>query len=166
MKTLEIKTLVKEIENIDELNKEDRELVDAAKAASQSALPTYSHFHVGAAIRMENGEIVRGSNQENAAFPSSMCAERTACYYASSRYPGMRMKKIAIAAWIKKGNEENVDMEDCFQKMPISPCGACRQALLEYEHLYGKIEVILYGAEKTYIFSSVSDLLPFNFVSF
>lgn len=166
MKEIEIKTLIREYDDISELSAEDRKLVELAKESTRGSMALYSHFHVGAAILMANGEIVTGSNQENAAFPSSLCAERTACYYASARYPGVGMRKIAIAAWTHEGHEEGATYEECFQKMPISPCGACRQALLEYEHRYGKMEVILYGREKIYVFNSVSDLLPFNFVSF
>lgn len=164
MKTFEIKTLVKEVEDLSELSDADRKLIDCAKDATARAMADYSHFHVGAAIMLENGEIVTGSNQENAAFPSSLCAERTACYYASSQYPGVAMRKIAIAARNCEGRQCASDVP--FQESPISPCGACRQALLEYEHRYGPIEVILYGSRKTYIFDSVSDLLPFCFTSF
>jgi len=166
MKTIEIKTLIREVTDLSELSEQDRLLVETAKEATRRSMADYSRFHVGAAILMANGEIVAGANQENAAFPSSLCAERTACYYASAQYPGVAMTKIAIASWTRLHKDDEASYEECFQNMPISPCGACRQALLEYEHRYGTIEVILYGREKTYIFSSVSDLLPFNFTEF
>ena len=164
MKTFNITTTAREVQP-DELSLDDRELIEAAREATARSYAPYSKFHVGAAIRMADGRIVTGSNQENAAYPSSMCAERTAAYWAAAQYPGTAMKKIAIAAWTRLGHGENTPDSDCFQAMPISPCGACRQALLEYETLYGPIEVLLYGAEKTYILPSVKSLLPFSFIS-
>ncbi len=150
----------------DELSAEDRELIAKAKDMTYKSYSPYSHFNVGAAIRMKDGSVVCGSNQENAAYPSGMCAERTACYQASALNPGMPMSKIAIAARnvgnFPKGDENKAP----FQSMPISPCGACRQALLEYEHLYGPIEIILYGADETFVFPSVGSLLPFSFTEF
>lgn len=165
MKEFKITTLVKEC-TLDELCKEDRELVEAAKDATRSSFAPYSGFHVGAAIRMADGSIVKGSNQENAAYPSGLCAERTAAFYASASHPGMAMKKIAIAAWTRLHMPEDLEWEDYFQGLPISPCGACRQSLLEYEAAYGAMEVILYGKDKTYILPSVSSLLPFSFTEF
>ena len=100
MEERKIETIYK-VYGYDELTAEDRELVDAAKQMTQTSFAPYSKFHVGAAIRMDNGNIVLGSNQENAAFPSSLCAERTACFQASALYPGMPMRKIAIAAWTR-----------------------------------------------------------------
>lgn len=140
----------------EELADSDRELIDAAKAMTYRSYAPYSKFHVGAAIRMADGRIVTGANQENAAYPSGTCAERTACYYASAQHPGMPMQKIAIAA--ATGGQ--------FQKKPISPCGGCRQALAEYEHLYGPIEVLLYGEDCVYVLTSVSSLLPLTFTEF
>ena len=155
---MEIKKLETDIKvyAYDELPEEDRELVDAAREMTRTSYAPYSKFHVGAAIRMEDGTIVRGSNQENAAYPSGTCAERTACYQASALYPGMPMKKIAVAAWT--GGE--------FQDNPISPCGACRQALAEYEARYGRMEVLLYGRRCVYVLPSVSSLLPLTFTEF
>lgn len=163
MKQLEIKTLIKEC-GYDELNDLDRKLVDSAKDATLRAYAPYSKYNVGAALLLDNGRVVEGSNQENAAYPSGTCAERTAIFYASSSNPAVPVKKIAIAAWIDPG--EGKDREEGFQKHPVSPCGACRQALMEYEKLYGDIEVILYGKEKTFILPSVSSLLPLAFIDF
>lgn len=150
----------------EDLSAEDRELIAKAKGMTYRSYAPYSHFNVGAAIRMADGSIVGGSNQENAAYPSGICAERNACWQASALNPGMAMKKIAIAARnvgeMTKGEEDKAP----FQSNPISPCGACRQSLLEYEHLYGPIEVILYGADAIYIFPSISSLLPFSFTEF
>lgn len=165
MKEKEIKTVIKQC-GYEELPPEDRELVDAAKAMTKTSYTPYSRFHVGAAIRMENGDIVRGSNQENAAYPSGTCAERTACYQASALHPGMPMKKIAIAAWTRLHASPDTPDEECFQRDPISPCGACRQALLEYENAYGDIEVILYGADHIYVLPNIKSLLPLCFTEF
>lgn len=160
MKEFHISALVRECQ-YEELDYTCRRLIDAAKEATYRSYAPYSNFFVGAAILMENGEIITGANQENAAYPSGLCAERTAVFYASTRYPGMPMKKIAIAA---RTEEDKPD--GGFQKNPVSPCGGCRQALREYEYLHGDMEVILYGQEKIYILPSISSLLPFSFTSF
>lgn len=164
MQNLEIKIPVKVV-SYDELEATDRKLVDASKEATRHALPLYSHFSVGAAILLDDGKIITGANQENAAFPSSMCAERTAAYWASANHPGVPMRKIAIAANTFR-SEPGKAFADSFQPNPIAPCGACRQALLEYENLYGPMEVILYGADKIYILPSVASLLPVTFTEF
>lgn len=165
MKEFTITTLVREL-TLDELSEADRELVEAAKEATTRSYAPYSKFHVGAAIRMGDGTIVAGANQENVAYPSGTCAERTAAFYASSAHPGVPMKKIAIAAWTREGRPKGLPDEAYFQALPISPCGACRQVLLEYETLYGPMEVILYGREKIYVFPSIKSLLPFCFTEF
>lgn len=155
MKTIRLETEVKAYA-YDELSDEDRRLVDEAKRMTATSYAPYSRFHVGAAILMADGSVATGSNQENAAYPSGTCAERTAAYHASAVKPGVAMKKIAVAAWT--GGR--------FQGRPISPCGACRQALAEYERLYGPIEVLLYGEECVYILPSVASLLPLTFTEF
>lgn len=150
-----------------ELTDADRRLVDAAKKATEASMCDYSHFSVGAAILLDDGTIVCGANQENAAFPSSMCAERTAAYWASANHPGVPMRKIAIAAnTFRLNRRPGASFAECFQPAPIAPCGACRQALLEYENKYGPMEVILYGAEKIYVLPSVASLLPVTFTDF
>lgn len=163
MKEFEIKTLIREC-TFEELCESDRNLVEKAKEATKRAYAPFSQYHVGAAVLLENGHIIEGSNQENAAYPSGLCAERTAVFYASSSNPGVGIKKIAIAAWTNPG--DNKDFDEGFQKHPVSPCGGCRQALIEYEHLYGPMEVILYGKEKIYILPSVISLLPLGFTEF
>jgi len=165
MKEFKITTPVIEYDYT-ELSETDRRLVDAAKEATRTSYVPYSRFHVGAAILMADGSIVKGSNQENAAYPSGICAERTTAFYASASHPGMAMKKIAIAAWTRLHAPEGLQWDEYFQTNPISPCGACRQALLEYETAHGEIEVILYGRDKTYVFQSVASLLPFCFTDF
>ncbi len=140
-----------------ELNDEDRRLVDLAKDATYRSYVPYSNFHVGAAIALDNGETVVGSNQENAAF-SGTCGERSACFYAHARYPEAKFRAIAIAARDTSGQ---------FTALPTSPCGSCRQALLEYETLAGApVRVVLYGAETCYILPSVASLLPLCFAEF
>lgn len=142
----------------DELSDEERLLIDFARDANKRSYAPYSKFCVGAAIKLDNGEIITGANQENVAFPSGTCAERSACFYAHARYPEANFKAIAIAARDNNGNEVTT---------PISPCGACRQSLLEYETLSGKnIKVILAGASEIYIIPSVKALLPLAFVDF
>lgn len=149
-----------------ELSDGDRGLVEAARKATTRSYAPYSRFHVGAAIQMADGRIVTGSNQENAAFSSGTCAERSALFYAAATYPGVAMKKIAIAAWTRLHRSPDTPDADCFQRSPISPCGACRQALLEYEALYGPVEVILYGADEVYVLPSVRSLMPLSFTEF
>lgn len=162
MKERKITALIREYAP-EELPQEYRQLVDAAKAATRRSYAPYSHFHVGAAILLANGETVAGANQENAAFSVTECGERSACFYAASQYPDVPFLKIAIAA------SEDVEgsPEPVFQKKPISPCGVCRQALAEYEAKQGSdIEVILYGSEAIYILPSVKSLLPLCFTEF
>lgn len=142
----------------DELEPADRRLVDDAREATSRAYAPYSNFHVGAAILLDNGEIVTGSNQENAAFPSGTCAERTTCYYAHARWPEAKFVAIAVAA-------RGTDGE--FVADPVAPCGACRQALLEYETLAGhNVKVMLVGRDKVYVLPSVRSILPLAFSEF
>lgn len=141
-----------------ELSEQQRNLVDKARQMTTRSYAPYSHFNVGAAILLSDGNVVTGANQENAAFPSGTCAERTACYYAGANYPEAKFEKIAIAARGTDGLEE---------ALPIPPCGACRQALLEYEKLAGHdVEVILAGRDQIYILPSVKSLLPLSFSEF
>lgn len=156
MKEKEIKIALKEYSGEAELSCEDRELVEAAKSATEGSYSPYSRFCVGAALRLESGRIVKGANQENAAFSAGTCAERSALFFAAANYPGDRIRKIAIAARTDEG----------FQGEPISPCGVCRQALVEYENRDGEIEAILYGRNRIYAVSSVRLLLPLCFTEF
>ncbi len=154
MKNLEITTMITE-KAFSELSDSERRLVDIAREATYRAYAPYSDFKVGAAIELSNGEIVSGNNQENAAFPSGLCAERTAAFYAHATYPDAGFKSIAIAA-------RGVNNE--FISDPISPCGACRQVLLEYEKIGGcGVKVYLAGRDKVYILPSVKSLLPLAF---
>jgi len=150
-----IQTEIKTFSNKSELLVQDADLLDIAHQAAKNAYAPYSHFKVGAAILLQNGEIIAGNNQENAVYPSGMCAERVALYYASAQFPDTQMMKIAITAI---GTEKEV----C---NPVPPCGSCRQALLEYELKFKQpIEVIMAGEKgEVYIAKSVSDLLPLSF---
>ena len=141
---------------MDELSAEQREVVEIAKEQTKRSYSPYSHFQVGAAAKLANGMIIRGANQENAAYPSGLCAERTALFAAGAQYPDQPVTKLAIACYT----------DGHFTKEPGSPCGACRQVMLETEHRYkGKMEVLLYGEDAVYVFESAADLLPLIFVS-
>ena len=142
----------------DELDEKQKALVDIAREATLRSYAPYSNFKVGAAIALSNGEVIPGSNQENVAYPSGTCAERSACFYAHARYPEAKFEAIAIAA---RGTDDE------FIETPAAPCGACRQSLLEYETLAGHdVEVILAGAKDIYVLKSVKSLLPLAFDSF
>lgn len=139
----------------DELSADDRNLVGRAIEATKNSYANYSHFHVGAAVRLANGHIIIGANQENAAFPSGLCAERTAIFAAQANYPDQPIEALAIAASNDKG----------FQSKPVSPCGSCRQVILEIEDRYKKpVRILLYGTSGVYIINSIKDLLPLCFV--
>jgi cytidine deaminase len=153
MKNIDIVTNIV-VCNYNELNEMQKNLVDQAKNACKRAYAPYSRFNVGAAAMLDNGTIVAGNNQENAAYPSGTCAERTTLFYAGAQYPDNAVTKLAIAAY----------KDNAYTKTPTAPCGACRQVILETEHRYGTpIEIILYGEEKTYIITSIESLLPLCF---
>ena len=157
MKTLTITTNVEEL-HPSELSEEQKTLADHAVRATYRSYSPYSHFSVGAAVQLADGTIVSGSNQENVAYPSGLCAERTALFYANSRYPDQPVSRLCIAARDDKGR---------LTDSPISPCGSCRQALLETELRYkNPIEIVLVGANSAYIIHSIHDLLPLCFDSF
>ena len=141
----------------DELTAHDRELVDAARKATANSYAIYSGFNVGAAVRLADGTIVTGTNQENAAYPSGMCAERTTLFYAGSQHPGKAVVALAIAARTTQGEVEK----------PIPPCGACRQVMLETEKRFNTpMRIILYGAQECHIVEDgVKALLPLSFDS-
>lgn len=155
MKKVEVQTTFIEYESIHELKQDDQELMKQAIEIRKKAYAPYSQFRVGAALLLEDGTIVLGSNQENAAFPSGLCAERTAIFYAGATHPGKRIMKIAISATsdLKVTNH------------PIPPCGACRQSILEYEVKQEQpIEMYFMGAEGVVCYSpSLINMLPFHF---
>jgi cytidine deaminase len=144
----------REYESPEELSTEDQELIITAKEASKLAYAPYSRFMVGAAIRLESGRIVHGSNVENAAFPSGICAERTAIAWAVSNYPDDKPVALAIAAM----TDEGLTAES------VSPCGNCRQVIAEEEVRTGKqIRIILSGKNKIQVLESIAPLLPLQF---
>jgi len=156
MTSKEIKIAYQEFDSIDELDAKDRELAQAAVEATAQAYAPYSKFNVGAAVLFEDGVIVKGANQENAAYPSGLCAERTALFYASASRPDKAMVAIAIAAG------QNGQL--C--EMPATPCGACRQVMAQYQLKSGlPMRVLLVGAHKIWSFEKVDDLLPLIFDS-
>ncbi len=139
---------------LEECSEIEKKLIEEAKTATQRAYSRYSHFSVGAAVLLENGEIISGSNQENAAYPSGTCAERTAVFYANSQFPEQRIVAIAIAA----ANEEK------FTENVVTPCGACRQVLLETENRYKTaIKIMMYCNNEVYVAEGIKNLLPLSF---
>ena len=140
----------------DELSADDQHLIQTAIAATENSYSPYSRFQVGAALRLANGKEVMGANQENAAFPSGLCAERSAIFAAQSNYPDQPVTALAIAA----RNEHGLTHD------PIVPCGACRQVILEIEDRYKQpIRILLYGTGGVYVINTVKELLPLHFVS-
>lgn len=140
---------------LEELTEDEQELVKCACAATKNAYTPYSHFHVGAAVRLENGKIVIGANQENAAFPSGLCAERTAVFAAQANYPDQPITTLAIAAADDNG----------LRQKPVTPCGSCRQVVLEIEDRYKRpVKILLFGKAGIYRMKSIRDLLPLSFV--
>ena len=152
MKQFEI-TIKVEVLGYDELNSDEEQLALLAREATERSYAPYSNFRVGAAIALDNGEIVSGANQENVAYPSGICAERTALFYAGATFPGVSVEALAIAA--------------CFEgklcEKAVSPCGACRQVMSEMIRRYKQdFDVIMVGGKETVVVKA-SDLLPFSF---
>ena len=140
-----------------ELSDLEQKLIEKAKSAFTTAYAPYSGFLVGASVLLDNGEIVNGSNQENVAYPSGLCAERVALFYAGARFPDAKIKAIAVSVTSKNFRVSDV----------ISPCGACRQVMAEYEDKQLEaIKVILHSpTDEVLIANKVEDLLPFMFRS-
>lgn len=150
-RTLELRV---EILDSTELSDEERQLLARAREASMSSYAPYSNFHVGAAALLSDGTVVPGSNQENAAFPSGLCAERTALFAAAAGHPGMAIRCLAIAA----------QTNGTFTDSPVTPCGACRQVMLGMEERQNTpISLLLYGSREIYRIASVRMLLPLQF---
>ncbi|MDG2172941.1 MAG: cytidine deaminase [Flavobacteriaceae bacterium] len=155
MKEIKIYSNFKIFDSIDELNDEIKVLFNEAKLVRESAYSEYSKFSVGAAVLLENGKILCGSNQENASYPSGLCAERTVLFYANSTYPDIKIKAIAIVAGsIDKINEN-----------PVAPCGSCRQVISEFQTKQNsEIELYFMGEKGEIIYTdSINNLLPFKF---
>jgi cytidine deaminase len=155
MVTHTLSILYTEVSGISQLADEDRKLLKDAWDACESAYAPYSNFHVGAALLLANGLTFKGNNQENGAYPSGICAERVAVFSASALHPGVPIKTIAVVAKTNVFNLAN----------PVTPCGACRQVISEYEFLSGKpIRILLQGnSEKIWIIDGIENLLPLMF---
>lgn len=140
---------------VDSLEKEQSELLQSARRARKNAYAPYSNFQVGAAVQLADGKVILGNNQENAAYPSGICAERAAIFAAMANQPNAVIRRLAIAAG------------SAGDPMPVSPCGACRQVLVEYENLQGKAFEIMFefGTDQVIVVHAASDLLPFAFRS-
>jgi cytidine deaminase len=149
----ELKIHIREYETLKELTSEDIELIYAARQACYGAYAKYSHFYVGAALRLANQQVITGNNQENAAYPSGLCAERVALFYANANHPDLAVTTLAVTA-----------KQEHFLTHPTPPCGSCRQVLLETERRFGKpMRILLAGAERVIVFDSAADLLPLAF---
>ena len=155
MKEIKLISTYIQYDDLSELEIKDKQLMDIAIASRKKAYAPYSNFSVGSAILLDNNEVITGNNQENAAYPSGMCAERVAIYSAGSRFPNAIIKKIVITA---SSSQKKVTQ-------PVAPCGSCRQAISEYEVKQNHpIEIIFMGETGTIVKSnSIKDLLPLGF---
>lgn len=155
MKNIKLNTEFTIYASKESLEKDVQELFKAAEKARKNAYAPYSKFLVGAALKLENGEVVTGSNQENAAYPSGLCAERTIIYYAGAQFPNQKILKMTISA----------GLQGKVLDRPIPPCGACRQALVEYEKRQNApIKLYFMGTEGQVAYSkSVENILPWVF---
>ena len=154
MKETQFSIKITDYSNKTELDKSDNILVNEATLVCDNAYAPYSKFKVGAAVLLKNGEIITGTNQENAAYPSGLCAERTALFYANSKYPDVPVVAIAVAA---KNNGN-------FTEQPVGPCGSCRQVILETETRFKTpIKIIMVGSEKISVIDNAKSLLPLSF---
>ena len=157
MKEIEVKPRIWEAQ-MDELTPEERSLIEQAIEGTNRSYSPYSLFHVGAALKLQNGATYIGCNQENAAFPAGICAERSAIFAAGAQYPDQPIVMLAIAARSREGE---------FTKEPVSPCGTCRQVLIETETRFQHpIRILLYGQRCVYILDSIKQLMPLSFTEF
>ena len=157
MKDLEIKSTI-HIAQMGELSAEEQALLEQAIEGTNRSYAPYSNFHVGAALLLENGKTFIGCNQENAAFPAGICAERSAIYAAGAQYPDQPVLMLAIAA--RNGQGE-------LQDDPVSPCGICRQVLIETEtRFHHPIRILLYGRKHIYVVEGIQQLMPLSFTDF
>jgi cytidine deaminase len=157
MKEHAVQLRYKTCQSLSELSEQDALLIKAAMEGCQNAYAPYSGFRVGAALLMDDGSVIKGSNQENAAYPSGLCAERVAFFNAGSNYPEKKIVAVAVTAVLKNSNNPH----------PVSPCGDCRQVMAEFEHRYGNpIRIVMMTEKNQYvILNSVKELLPFLFSS-
>ncbi len=157
MKKEELKFTVEVYESSDELNQDDAFLLSEARSVTQFAYAPYSNFQVGAVAKLVNGEVVSGTNQENAAYPAGICAERSLISTAASNHPGVAIDTMAVTYNNLKGDSNT----------PVSPCGICRQVISEFQNRFQKpIRIILSGMEgKVQVIDNASNLLPLAFSS-
>lgn len=157
MKDLKLKIQIKECQ-MDELTQDEQFLIEKAIESTNNSYAKYSHFHVGAALQLENGQVLPGCNQENAAFPAGLCAERSAIFAAGAQYPDVPVKTLAIAARDTQGE---------LTEEPVSPCGTCRQVMIETEIRFSQpIRILLYGRRRIYIMDGIKNLMPLSFTEF
>ena len=157
MEELVLKSTVK-VAQMSELTDAERSLVEQAIEATNRSYAPYSNFHVGAAILLKNGTTIMGCNQENAAFPSGICAERSAIFAAGAQYPDQPVIMLAIAARNEKGE---------LQEDPVSPCGPCRQVIIETETRFKQpVRILLYGKKYIYVVDGIRQLMPLSFTEF
>lgn len=153
MKSFDLVSKVK-VSSINECSLEDQKLIKAAQEATQQSYSPYSNYKVGAAVLLDNNKIITGNNQENAAYPSGLCAERTALFYANSQYPDVAVNTVVIAAFYKGDYTEDV----------CTPCGSCRQVFVEIEMRYNQpIRILMCSKDKVYEVDSIKALLPLSF---
>ena len=157
MRELELKSVIK-VCDMDELTAEEKHLVELAIEGTSRSYAPYSKFCVGAAVRLDNGVEIIGCNQENAAYPSGLCAERTALFAAGAQYPDQPVRMLAIAA---RGTHGDLEEE------PVGPCGSCRQVIIESETRAGApIRILLYGKKYVYVIDGIKELMPLTFDKF
>lgn len=157
MKEFELKSKIIECQ-LEDLNDNEHKLIEMAIEATGRSYACYSHFHVGAAIELANGELIIGCNQENAAFPAGLCAERTAIFAAGANYPDVPVVCLAIAA---RGTDGELTTS------PVSPCGICRQVIIETETRFKHpVRILLYGKEKIFVINGIRQLMPLSFTEF
>jgi cytidine deaminase len=157
MKELALKTTIYTAQ-MSELNEQEQSLVHQAIEAAGRSYAPYSHFNVGAALLLKNGQTIIGCNQENAAFPAGTCAERSALFAAGAQYPDEPVMMLAIAARDTNGN---------LTQEPVSPCGVCRQVIIETETRYRQpIRILLYGEKCVYVMDGIKQLMPLSFTEF
>lgn len=157
MKELEIKSVIK-VCQMEELTAPEQHVLQLAIEATNRSYAPYSRFRVGAAVRLANGVEAIGSNQENAAYPSGLCAERTALFAAGAQYPDQAVELLAIAARTPSGE---------LQAEPVSPCGGCRQVIIETETRFKHpVRILLYGTKHIYVVDGIAQLMPLAFEEF